>query len=201
MPDLILIVDTSYSIQNYIHDYLKMVNKIIELHYSYFPQNTSTLYTFNDNNEQIYLNRHFSTLRPITKSDIPIKGTTSLYDNLGVIITKMMMFRGKTNQEPPIVVILTDGEDNSSRKLNINDVSGQIQISRCGDWKYIFLGMSEDAIKKGKFMGVNSSILYNDNPNSFNTVCEVIKTIFSKNAFDIDADVRFLEESMEKMSI
>ena len=82
---------------------------------------TLSLYTFSDRLHCVYLNVPIDDVKLLTKKDyIPI-GNTALYDAMGEILNK---------HDEGKFVILTDGEENSSRKYTKAHVKDLIKRSK-----------------------------------------------------------------------
>jgi uncharacterized protein YegL len=86
----------------------------------------------------------------LTGKDYNPSGATALLDAIGSTIARIEMnYNTKINslEEVEIVVmILTDGYENSSRKYSFKDISGKIaELEEKGKWRFIFLGADIDA--------------------------------------------------------
>ena len=56
-----------------------------------------------------------------------------------------------------VVVIITDGEENSSQEFNKGHISKIIEAHEEEGWDFVFLGANQDAISEGGSMGVRAS--------------------------------------------
>jgi len=93
------------------------------------------------------------------------RGNTPLLDAIGGTIertkTRFLRKRGK-QPDKVLFVIVTDGEENASRKFTKSDINKLIgEASKELDWQFIYLGANQDAIKEGSTMGINYSYNYN----------------------------------------
>jgi len=94
------------------------------------------------------------------------RGFTALLDAIGGTINFLDRRLEATPEEARpgkvIVVVFTDGEENSSRKFTIEDVSESIRSHQSTrGWEFIFLGANQDAI-------MNAARLMMDTQNSSN---------------------------------
>ena len=55
-----------------------------------------------------------------------------------------------------IVLIMTDGEENSSRKYNNEQIKAMVKAAEKADWSFVFLGANVDAFSVGATFGMNS---------------------------------------------
>ena len=84
------------------------------------------------------------------------RGGTSLYDSLG----EFMAIVGDELAEedvyrPVCVVVVTDGEDTTSKEWTYQSVADQIAYWRDGyRWQFIFLGANVDAVATAASMGI-----------------------------------------------
>ena len=76
------------------------------------------------------------------------RNTTALYDAIG------NLFEGIPFDSKRTVVIITDGEDNSSRKFTASSISDQITERRKFGWTFIFLAANQDAIASGRALSI-----------------------------------------------
>lgn len=60
--------------------------------------------------------------------------------------------------EKVMFVIITDGEENSSREYSYEDIKGKIetQKTKCG-WEFIFLGANIDAVGAASRVGISAN--------------------------------------------
>jgi uncharacterized protein YegL len=87
-----------------------------------------------------------------TKNYIP-DGGTALYDAIGCTVRNVD--RNKPDAEKILTVIMTDGEENSSREWNLSGIQALIkQKEDEGNWTFVFLGAQPDAWAVGQQMGV-----------------------------------------------
>jgi len=88
------------------------------------------------------------------------EGGTALLDAIGETINALGRKLAATPDESRpgkvIVVVFTDGEENSSRHFTWKDVSGSIQQQQKDyAWEFIFLGANQDAIATASNMRMN----------------------------------------------
>src|SRR5215472_10142397 len=83
------------------------------------------------------------------------EGNTALNDAIGITVRKV------ENDNPAVdkivTVIMTDGEENSSREWSLNDVQALIRQKESeGNWTFIFMGASPDAWAQGRALGIKA---------------------------------------------
>jgi hypothetical protein len=89
------------------------------------------------------------------KSYVP-GGNTALNDAIGITVRKVEA--DKPRVDKVITVIMTDGEENSSREWTLDAVKALIeQKEKEGVWTFVFLGAAPDAWAQGMSYGIPSA--------------------------------------------
>ncbi len=93
---------------------------------------------------------------PLESKDYRPSGGTNLYDAVFEAITSTRERVEKMDERPAILVLIcTDGEENSSRRKTEQDVRELIgELTRQGNWTFTYLGANQDAWKAAQRMGV-----------------------------------------------
>jgi hypothetical protein len=108
--------------------------------------------------ERPYLAVDIKKVAKLTDTTYQPNGNTPLYD--ACVDTIEAAEEEIKKMEGPIaslVVIMTDGEENSSRKHNeqcLSDLIGKLQ--KRGNWTFVFLGANQDAWKTGQTLGISA---------------------------------------------
>jgi len=83
-------------------------------------------------------------------------GNTALNDAIGITVRKVEADQPKVDKV--VTVIMTDGEENSSREWTHDAVRGLIeQKEKEGTWTFVFLGAGLDAWHQGRSYGVQAA--------------------------------------------
>jgi uncharacterized protein YegL len=83
-------------------------------------------------------------------------GMTALNDAIGITVRKVEADQPKVDKV--VTVIMTDGEENSSREWTQDAVRGLIeQKEKEGSWTFVFLGAGLDAWHQGRSYGVQAA--------------------------------------------
>lgn len=98
----------------------------------------------------------------LRRSQYQPRGTTPLYDAVGRMIGKIdagIAGRAEqgTEEEDQVVVIITDGLENSSREHTRSSVFDLIEARRAKGWVFVFLGANQDAYAAGEAMAVSAA--------------------------------------------
>lgn len=90
---------------------------------------------------------------PITEADFIPRGGTPLYDAIGLIIARAESVRQPGKGERSVVIIFTDGEENSSEEHTQGTVAELIERKKAEGWTFVFLGANQDAYGESSRVG------------------------------------------------
>lgn len=117
---------------------------------------TFTLIQFDHEYLVTHDNVKLNDVPELTLQTFTPRGMTAMYDAVGLTISKFK------NDNPPdtktIVVILTDGEENSSKEYSYMQVKQLIsEVQAEHDWEVLFIGANMNAQNVASGMGIASS--------------------------------------------
>merc|ERR1712195_188345 len=94
----------------------------------------------------------------ITQSDIEPRGMTALHDAIGQGLsdTEQAVAAMPSKPDKVVVFILTDGEENSSRKWTARSVRKQIAKLEAENFEFFFAAAGQDALDTGARMGLGA---------------------------------------------
>lgn len=98
---------------------------------------------------------------PLTEEEYQIGGSTALLDAIGRTIHKIAHAQKHTADDyhgkKVIFIIITDGEENSSREYSVERIKAEIEQKKAKDgWEFIFLGANIDAIQTASQFGISA---------------------------------------------
>ena len=109
-------------------------------------------------------------------------GNTALYDAVGNTVQTV----GTDGFDKIITVIMTDGEENSSREWTLVAVRELIRSKEsAGNWTFVFLGANLDAFAQGASLGVSMANAVRYDPANYRGVYASLAK--SSNLFSADA--------------
>lgn len=115
---------------------------------------TMTLVLFDHEIETVYENVPIADVKPLDEKTFVPRGGTALHDAIGHV---MRMDLPKDTS----VIILTDGEENSSDKYTAMHVKDLIQMHEQNDgWSFVYLGANQDTITAATNLGIRTSVGY-----------------------------------------
>jgi hypothetical protein len=126
-----------------------------------------TLTTFNTRTRTRFAVIPGAEVRPLGDDYSP-GGMTALYDAVGRSVTKTRAYLESLGDERPsdvIVVILTDGFENASRRWTSRQVFDLITEAEESGWQFVFLGANQDSWSVAQNMGIRKGAVVDWAPN------------------------------------
>jgi hypothetical protein len=160
-----LIVDKSGSMADVTHltitGYNEQVQQIQSVQRD-FPEQLITvgLTTFNGNVEHYYFGVPAGNASWLNNQNYVPDGSTSLYDAIGSSVQRLEQQQAtdmKDFDTTVVVIILTDGYENSSRNFRLVDIKRMIaRLEETGKWTFSFIGATLDAVEVAVQMDIKS---------------------------------------------
>lgn len=95
-----------------------------------------------------------SSVEKLTESSYLPSGNTALLDAIGETVQTL----NTDGFDKVITVIMTDGEENSSREWTLQGIRELIRTKEsAGNWTFVFLGANLDAFSQGMSLGVRQA--------------------------------------------
>ena len=160
-----LIVDKSGSmsdsIENTINGFNEQVNRIHKMEKEFTEQEiTIGLSTFNQENYNHFFQCPPSAVRKLTTESYRPDGLTALLDSIGLVSTQIekdIKEQSEKVDTTVVIVILTDGHENSSRLFKLEDIRKMIsRLEETGKWTFSFIGATLDAVSVAESMNIKS---------------------------------------------
>jgi hypothetical protein len=115
----------------------------------------TSLYTFADKTKTVFENLDLTTVdvdsyvNPIQSNGV----STALYDSLGQVLSPV-----DDSDHPFLVVVFTDGMDNSSAAYNVKKVRDLIsKLEGQGNFTFVFMGASPDSWAQSATLGTHAA--------------------------------------------
>ena len=158
-----LIVDKSGSmmdcVDSTINGFNEQVNRIKDKALEFTEEDiTMGLTTFNDNVNHLYYRQNPKEMVLLNYENYRPSGGTALLDAVGETISEIER-QISTNliATTVIIVILTDGYENASKKYNLVNIRNMIsKLEETGKWTFSFIGATLDAVDVASSMAIKS---------------------------------------------
>lgn len=172
---------------------------------------TLTLVQFDDEYEVVYNDKDIQDVASISDIYAP-RGMTALLDAIGKTIAttneSMLMKSKKQMPDKIMCIIITDGHENASKEYAKPQIVETIQKLEQGDWEFVFLGASIDAVHVATSLGMkgSSAATYDTGKmgSSFDVLSAKCGTYRSMNSLEVQAladgsEALFSDEDREEL--
>lgn len=187
LTELVFILDKSGSMGGLESDTIGGYNSMLEKQKTVEGECHITTVLFDNNYELLHDRINIQAVSPITEKEYFVGGSTALLDAIGRTIHKIGNAQKYTSDdyraEKVMFVIITDGEENSSREYSADKVKAQIERQKVKfGWEFVFLGANIDAVETAGRFGISADRAQNYHADSegielnFRVVSEAVAT-------------------------
>lgn len=158
---LILLLDESGSMSSQRDDIIGGINEMIRQQRALEPRRNHEIHfdiiKFSGHVQPVR-SETLDSIKKFSNWDYQPSGSTALYDAIGETINK---YRTEHNV---VMVVATDGQENSSREYKYQDITRMIeeQRERCG-WHMIYLSEDIDTFEQGNTIGITNDVKHSYN--------------------------------------
>lgn len=190
--DLFFILDRSGSMYGSESDTINGFNAFIEKQLAKNLNIRVTTILFDDKYEVLYSRKPIREVKPLTKDEYYVRGTTSLLDAIGRTITT---YEREVNRA--MCVITTDGYENSSKEFNRFRIKRMIES--CG-WEFIYIGADIDSYGEASRIGIRSSHVanYSKTSRGINKMYDAVDKVTAEFYCTGDINNELWKEDLEK---
>lgn len=176
--DINIVLDRSGSMASVADDTIGGFNRFLDDQKKAPGEATLTLLQFDDVAEYVYKALPLGSVEPLTKVTFIPRGSTALLDAIGQLILatgdRLKILPEDSRPEKVLIVVVTDGEENASRKLTGLQVADMIRQQRdIYKWEFIFMGSNQDAICAANKLNISAA----------NTMTYASNAVGTQNAF------------------
>lgn len=150
--DRIFILDRSGSMEECRADTIGGYNAFIDTQVPF--GGTMTLVLFDHEYDVVYKGKPIAEVPKLTRETFVPRGNTGLFDAIGRTIKE-------ASDDPKTVIILTDGQENSSRTYTKAHVKDLVEAKTKSGWAFVYLGANQDAFAEASGIGIGPAATMN----------------------------------------
>ncbi|MBR5502866.1 MAG: VWA domain-containing protein [Methanobrevibacter sp.] len=181
--DIIFVIDRSGSMAGSERSTINGFNSLIERESTKDRNTRITTVLFDHNYEVLYTRKPVRDIKPLTNDDYFVRGSTALYDAVGMTIQSL---KNKVS-DSVLFIIITDGMENSSREFARAQIKDYIDSL---PWEFVFVGAEIDSYREASNIGIKMTHTAN-----FEKTAEGLKSTF--DAFEVLSDAVYSKESID----
>ncbi len=161
LTELVFILDKSGSMSGLESDTIGGFNSMLAKQKEVDGECYVTTVFFDNDYELIHDRIDIKAISPITEKEYQVGGSTALLDAIGRTVNKIDNAQKHTAEEyraeKVMFVIITDGEENSSREYTSDKVKALIERQKEKyAWEFVFLGANIDAVETAVRYGISA---------------------------------------------
>ena len=159
--DITVILDKSGSMSPLVKDTVGGFNEFLVKQQSVKGKADLTLIQFDTNYQVVHENRPIKDVPKLTIDTYRPGGMTALLDAVGRTITdkkKRFSSMGKNKPSQVLMVIITDGEENSSHEYKKAQIKSLIEDGEKEKWNFMFLGANQDSFHEAGAIGISQKM-------------------------------------------
>ena len=158
--ELVFILDKSGSMGGLETDTIGGYNSMLKKQKTVAGEAHITTVLFDNRFELLHDRIDIRAVSPITENEYCVGGSTALLDAIGLTIQKIINVQKNTAEDykakKVMFVIITDGEENSSRRYSADRVRQMIEHQKTQyGWEFVFLGANIDAVETAGRFGIS----------------------------------------------
>jgi len=187
LTELVFILDRSGSMSGLESDTIGGFNSMLTKQQAEPGQCRITTVLFDNHYELLHDRIDIKAVNPITSQQYYARGTTALFDAIGMTINKIDAVQNQTAEEyraqKVLFMITTDGMENASQEFNREKVKALIEHHKeKNNWEFIFLGANIDAAEVAGSIGIGANrtqSFHNDSAGislNFGSLSKVVKS-------------------------
>lgn len=117
-----------------------------------------TLTTFNGNVDIKRFNKPIGSVEELSDAEYQPSGSTALYDAIGETVAKIRHTAKDLEKDhvSVLVLIITDGYENSSREYSQGTIKNQIAALEENGWTFTFMGANVDPLQIQQDFGISA---------------------------------------------
>lgn len=153
--DITIILDRSSSMNEVLDETIKGFNSFLDKQRESSESAVVSLYQFSTDFEPVYETMPLAHARNLSRTTFIPNGWTALLDAVGTTINRvgerLARLPEASRPEQVLIVIITDGEENKSRRFNKKQIEDMVKHQTDKySWQFLYVGANLEAIDAGE---------------------------------------------------
>ena len=110
---------------------------------------------FNNHSQVLHDRVPLSEVKEMERTDYRPFGSTALLDAVKTSLVRLHQKRKGVTELQPLVVIMTDGHENSSRVTMRDEVKAFVTLLRESGWQFLYFGANVDHFAEARGLGID----------------------------------------------
>ena len=200
--ELVFILDRSGSMAGLESDTIGGFNSMLEKQKAEDGEAYVTTVLFDSHHQIIHDRLDLKEVKPLTKKEYFVRGSTALYDAVGTTVEHIAGIHKYARREDvpahTMFVIITDGMENSSRRFSRQMLKNLIEKQKEEyGWEFMFIGANIDAEETAESFGIDRGRAANYIPDSEGT--QIIYDAVCCNVSSVRAGKAMCDDWSEKI--
>ncbi|MCH2134940.1 MAG: VWA domain-containing protein [Phycisphaerales bacterium] len=155
--DITVVLDRSGSMGGMRREAIEAFNEFLGEQRGVDGEATISMVQFNHEIERTFEGVEIDDVVELGRADYRPRGMTALLDAMGDAITRTRGRRQAGEDAQVVIVVITDGKENSSREYTLGDIRELVERyeSEHG-WRFVFLAADLDSVRASRGMGIKS---------------------------------------------
>lgn len=176
VTEVVFILDKSGSMHGLEADTIGGFNSMLKKQKESDEKTYITTILFSDSSELIHDRTDLLEVKDMTEKDYYPGGCTALLDTVGETIERIKLIhkyvREEDRPDKTLFVIITDGEENASRKYSYAQIKALInEQQKKHEWEFIYLGANIDAAASADTIGISKNKAFQYKSDKKGTAC------------------------------
>lgn len=151
---IVIVLDESGSMEVVRDSTISAINEFLHEQRKEEGRTWVTLTKFDTEFRPLYEYAPIEKVKPLDRNTYTPTGMTALHDAIGKTIHQA----SRPHKTKTMFVVMTDGQENSSKEYDLNAVKSLVESKKKAGWDFVFLGANIDSYAVGGNYGFSTTV-------------------------------------------